>query len=36
MVGKKVSVGGDIFLALIASHHTSLLLDNIFRLTEIK
>ncbi|MBJ4183661.1 DUF4431 domain-containing protein, partial [Salmonella enterica subsp. enterica serovar Typhimurium] len=36
LVGKKVSVGGDIFLALIASHHTSLLLDNIFRLTEIK
>lgn len=36
LVGKKVSVGGDIFLALSASHHTPLLLDNIFRLTEIK
>ncbi|EBQ3258702.1 DUF4431 domain-containing protein, partial [Salmonella enterica] len=36
LVGKKVSVGGDIFLALSVSHHTPLLLDNIFRLTEIK
>lgn len=36
LVGKKVSVGGDIFLALSASHHTPLLLDNIFRLTEMK
>ncbi|ECF2751440.1 DUF4431 domain-containing protein [Salmonella enterica subsp. enterica serovar Ituri] len=36
LLGKKVRVGGDIFLALSDSHHTPLLLDNIFRLTEIK
>ncbi|HCM1916911.1 TPA: DUF4431 domain-containing protein [Salmonella enterica subsp. salamae serovar 28:r:e,n,z15] len=36
LVGKKVRVGGDIFLALSDSHSTPLLLDNIFRLTEIK
>ncbi|HCT4438681.1 TPA: DUF4431 domain-containing protein [Klebsiella aerogenes] len=36
LLGKKVIVGGDILLALSDSHHTPLLLGNIFRLQELK
>ncbi|WP_237929892.1 DUF4431 domain-containing protein [Buttiauxella sp. S19-1] len=36
LIGKKVTVGGDIFLALSQQHRTPLLLDNLFRLKEIK
>ncbi|HDT5931923.1 DUF4431 domain-containing protein [Enterobacter kobei] len=36
MAGKKVTVGGDVSLALSADHHTPLVLENLFRLTENK
>lgn len=36
LAGKKVTVGGDVSLALSAHHHTPLVLENLFRLTESK
>lgn len=36
LIGKNVTVGGDVFLALSARHHTPLVLENLFQLTESK
>ncbi|WP_435955205.1 DUF4431 domain-containing protein [Dryocola sp. BD626] len=36
LIGKKVTVGGDLLLALSQRHHTPLLLDNLFLLKEAK